>query len=382
MYQMFNGLGWLVGYILYFFYFIVRNYGVAIILFTVVLNAVMFPTFIHQQKTMAGSAKMQKKMQELQKIYKDDKKKLQEEQTKMMEQQGNNPFGCTGCLMTIVPLIIFMGLFYALSSPLTNMLHLDGGAVGQAVNFIETVPGNVFASSSGGYASMYRQIDLMRNFEIVQPYLTQYFSAGDLANLQAFSQSFNFLGLDLLQTPAVSGHFWQTLFQSPLFILPMASLGLQVFTQFYNIRVQKKMGQAQPMATQGCMTVMMVGMSVWMFYITCIVPAAMGIYYVLNGVMGFVRMWSMQKFFSPQQVNARSEAAHIQRIEAEEARIPELPPAVQRQIEQKVRNWNQTSPNGEGAHKKKAQAGEKQGGKPASKNKNSSGKDGYIGKKK
>ena len=57
-----------------------RNYGVAIILFTVILNLAMFPTYVKQQKSMAGNTRMQKKMRELQKIYKDDKRKLQEEQ--------------------------------------------------------------------------------------------------------------------------------------------------------------------------------------------------------------------------------------------------------------------------------------------------------------
>ena len=101
----------------------------------------------------------------------------------------------------------------------------------------------MFASSSGGYASTYRQIDLIKSFAETQPYLSQFFSAGDLAKLQQFSTSFSFLGLDLLQTPAVSGHFWQTLFTTPLFILPLLSLALQIFTQFYSMRSQRKTGQ-------------------------------------------------------------------------------------------------------------------------------------------
>ena len=386
MYQIFNALGWLVGYILYFFYFLVRNYGVAIILFTVILNLAMFPTYVKQQKSMAGNTRMQKKMRELQKIYKDDKRKLQEEQAKLMQEEGNNAFGCNaGCVMSILPLIIFMGLFYALSSPLTNMLHLDAASVSNAVNFINTVPGDVFASSSGGYASTYRQIDLIKSFAETQPYLSQFFSAGDLAKLQQFSTSFSFLGLDLLQTPAVSGHFWQTLFTTPLFILPLLSLALQIFTQFYSMRSQRKTGQ-QAMNQQGCMMVFMIIMAVWMFYITCIVPAAMGIYYVLNGVMGFVRIWAMQKFYSPAQVTARSEGEHYLRIAGEEAAIKELPIAVQQELERKIRNWNQTSPNGDAASKKKSQkaAGTSPASgsaKAAKGNKRSSGKDNYLGKK-
>ena len=85
--NIFNGLGWLIGYPLYGLYYVVRNYGVAVILFTVILQLLSFPMYIKQQKTMSGSMRMQKKMQELKKIYANDKPKLMEAQQELYEKE-------------------------------------------------------------------------------------------------------------------------------------------------------------------------------------------------------------------------------------------------------------------------------------------------------
>lgn len=376
--QIFNGLGWLIGYVLYGLYFVVRNYGVAIILFTVVLNLFMFPPYIKQQKSMAGSAKMQKKVKELQKIYGKDKAKLMEEQQKLYEKEGMGGMG-SSCLMTFIPMLIFMSLFYALSSPLTNMLHLDANAVTQASNFIQHVPGDTLASTLGSYANTYHELDVAKHFTQIQPYITHVFSAYDMQKLTMFSSSFKFFGLDLLQAPAVSGHFWASLFSSPLFLLPLASVGLQICSTIYMTYSQKKMGQAQPGMQQGCMTVFMVGMTVFFGYVTCIVPAAMSLYYTINGLMGLVRTWVMQKYYSPQILTAEAEGSHLLLMEQKEAKVQPLLPEVQAELERKVRNWNQTSPNGEAAKKKKAAKGtlEQNKGKGGAQNKAD-----YMGQKK
>ena len=376
--QIFNGLGWLIGYVLYGLYFVVRNYGVAVILFTVVLNLLMFPPYIKQQKGMAGSMKMQKKMQELQKIYGNDKAKLMEEQQKLYEKEGMGGMGGS-CLMMFIPMLIFMSLFYALSSPLTNMLHLDANAVTQASNFIQHVPGDALASTLGSYATTYHELDIAKDFTQIQPYITDIFSHYDMQKLQMFSGSFKFFGLDLLQAPAVSGHFWSSLFSSPLFLLPLASIGLQIGSTIYMTYSQINMGQDQPGAQQGCMTVVMVGMSVFFGYVTCIVPAAMSLYYTINGLMGLVRTWMMQKYYSPQILTAQAEGSHVMLMEQNEARMQPLPPDVQAELERKVRNWNQTSPNGEGAKKKKIAANAQSA---KGKNSGAQSKNDYMGQKK
>ncbi len=66
MFEIFNFFGGILGYLLWVLYLLVRNYGVAIIIFTIVLKVILFPTNIKQQKNMAAQSKMQAKTKELQ----------------------------------------------------------------------------------------------------------------------------------------------------------------------------------------------------------------------------------------------------------------------------------------------------------------------------
>ena len=66
----------LFGYVLNFLYQLIHNYGLAIILFSIVLKIVMLPISIKQQKTMKKSAKIQAKMREIQDKYKNNPEKF------------------------------------------------------------------------------------------------------------------------------------------------------------------------------------------------------------------------------------------------------------------------------------------------------------------
>ena len=111
------------GYLLNFIYQIVNNYGVAIIIFCIVLKLIMLPLSIKQQKTMKKSAKIQDKMKQLQFKYKNDPEKLNQEVMKMYKEENMSPF--SGCLSSIAQIIILLSVFYLVSSPLTYMKKVD-----------------------------------------------------------------------------------------------------------------------------------------------------------------------------------------------------------------------------------------------------------------
>ena len=109
MMDIFNWFGSLLGYLLWFLYGIVRNYGVAIILFTLIVKVLVFPFSVKQQKSMASQAKVQKKVKELQKIYANDKMKLNEEVQKLYQKEGVSMSG--GCLTMLIPYPILLGIY-------------------------------------------------------------------------------------------------------------------------------------------------------------------------------------------------------------------------------------------------------------------------------
>ncbi len=107
-------------YIINFFYGLVGNFGVAIILFTVVLRVCVFPLANTSFKSFANMRKIGPQMNELRDKYKDDKQKLQQELVKLYQKEKVNPMA--GCLPILIQIPIFFSLFKVLSNTI-EMRH-------------------------------------------------------------------------------------------------------------------------------------------------------------------------------------------------------------------------------------------------------------------
>ena len=106
------------GYILNFLYQFINNYGVAIILFSIVLKIIMLPISIKQQKTMKKSAKLQLKIREIQDKYKNNPEKLNQETIALYKKEGMSPF--SGCLSSFI-------IFSILFSEKSTYIYEKGG---------------------------------------------------------------------------------------------------------------------------------------------------------------------------------------------------------------------------------------------------------------
>ena len=168
--QILNFFGSILGYLLWFLYTIFRNYGVAIILFTLILKVVLFPMSIKQQKSMASQTKMAAKQKELQKKYANNKQKYNEELMKLYEKEGVNP--SSGCLVSFLPLPIMLGIYYSVIMPLSNTLHISSEAISLATDYISKIPGMVASATSGG--GLYSEMEIIRNFEALKGSLTMF----------------------------------------------------------------------------------------------------------------------------------------------------------------------------------------------------------------
>ena len=94
-------------------YSVIGNFGVAIILFTILIRLLTHPLTAQQMKSTQALQEMQnsEKWKGIQKKYKDDKEKLAQEQMKLYQEMGINPFG--SCLPTIIQFPIIIGLYQA-----------------------------------------------------------------------------------------------------------------------------------------------------------------------------------------------------------------------------------------------------------------------------
>ena len=117
----------LFGYVLNFLYNLVNNYGIAIILFTILLRVILIPITIIQQKSTKANTRMQEKMREIERKYKNNPEKLNQETIELYKSEKLNPF--TGCLVSILQIVIILSVFWVVSKPLTYMKKVDADLI-------------------------------------------------------------------------------------------------------------------------------------------------------------------------------------------------------------------------------------------------------------
>ncbi len=303
--QFFNIFGSLFGYVLWAAYTFVNNFAIAIIIFTLVFKVVLFPSSVKQQKSMAANSRLQAKQRALQEKYGNDKQKYNEELQKLYEKENFSPF--SGCLSSFLPFIVMLGIYYSVVRPLSNVLHIASEKVAQLTQYVNTIPGLSLNSSS-----IYSEIELLRIFDNIstQSSVTSILTGDEIEKIQMLTGGFNFLGLDLLATPKFAGG-WVLLI--PILCL-VTSVGSQAFMMFQ---------KGNPMSQQqGCMKYMFLALPVLTAWIAYTVPAAVGFYWICSTVFGFVQTLIMNKFYSPDILNAKAEAAHIARLELDEKNTP------------------------------------------------------------
>ena len=202
MNALFESLGYIFGYLLWFAYSLVKNFAVAILIFTVILRALQFPLQIKSQKSMAGSMRLQKKQQEIQEKYGKDREKVNEELSKLYEKENISP--TSGCMTSFIPMFLLFGVYYAIRNPLTNTLHIAKDSVTAALNFSKGLP--VVGSNIEGY---YGQISFMSLYPDVKNHAdfiaNTGFSDADIAKLDQFAEGFKMFGINLLDMPNSHG---------------------------------------------------------------------------------------------------------------------------------------------------------------------------------
>lgn len=130
---MFDAIARILGKVLYFIYNTIgfHNYGLSLIMFTVLIKCALLPLTVKQIKSTQQMQELQPELERLQKRYKNDKEKLNEETMKLYQEKGVNPAG--GCLPMLVQLPIIFSLFYTIRRPLTYMLGWTKEAIGSVV---------------------------------------------------------------------------------------------------------------------------------------------------------------------------------------------------------------------------------------------------------
>ena len=171
----------LFGYVLNFIYNLVHNYGLAIILFSILLKLILLPLSIKQQKTMKKTAKIQEKVKEIQDKYKNDQNKMNQEMMDLYKKEKLNPF--SGCLTSIIQIILLFAMFGLVRNPLTYMKKIDNTTIENYKNEIRQELGENSISNN------YPEISVVK-------YVNEYKEKTEDAYI-----NMEFLGLDLSSIP-------------------------------------------------------------------------------------------------------------------------------------------------------------------------------------
>lgn len=207
------------GYILNFIYNIVQNYGLAIIIFSILIKLLMIPISIKQQKTMKKSTKIQAKMKELQLKYKNNPEKLNQETMELYKKENMSPF--SGCLSAIVQLILLFAVFYLVRSPLTYMRKVDVSVINKYTKIIKEY--KLSENSAYSEIDVIREIDNIRNLKNNENIEQTEEERTDLTEikeeeLEKISINMQFLGLNLAQVPTKSSD-WKAYVIPILYVL-------------------------------------------------------------------------------------------------------------------------------------------------------------------
>ena len=321
-------------YLLRWLYDLTGSYGLALILFALLIKIILLPASAKSKKGMMKMSRLTPKVKALEAQYGDDKQGYQTAVNQLYREEGAG--GCGGCIWSLLPLLLLIPLYEIIREPITWLMfhgNVSQKTLGEIQNVILMAKHNAPADSlihslelTGAYWQM-----------MAIPHLT-----GDvLKSVQAIDPAMvamntRFLGVELATVPKVT--FWKN-FDSGVwnaigqFLLPLISGGINMVTMWLSqkmnntVIVNDKGEKDEAMAKSSsqnnmAMTLMMPLFSV---YIGFIAPAGLSLYWFLQGLLGMVQDLFLTKHYKKvydaedavKQARAAEEAAR----EAERERL-------------------------------------------------------------
>ncbi len=228
--------------VLAFFYSLVPNYAVSIIMLTVCVMIILTPLTIKQTRSMLVMQKLQPELKKLQDQHKNDRQALNEAVMALYKEHNASPLG--GCLPMLLPFPVFLALFRVLEG-LSRQVHGH------------SVP------------------------KYLSPHTTMY------KDIVAADGQLNSFGMNLAKSAVnVSGSFWTKL---PYFILLLIMVG----TQYYQ---QRQMTSRNPAAAQGPQANMMKFIPIFFGVISIRFPAGVVLYWTVSNGIRIFQQWAMYQF--------------------------------------------------------------------------------------
>ncbi len=291
-------LGIPLGLLMWAIFSVIKNYGVAIAVFTLVIRLILVPISVSQQKSTASIAAIQPKLDKLKKQYANNPNKMQEEQMKLYQEENINPMA--SCLPMLFQLIFLYGVFDVVYRPLTHVLRIGS----ETITALTEAAAPLFEGNS--YFNSRPELYILQAVnEHPEAFSGIGISQDILAKVIDFSQNNKLFGvIDLGAIPDVV--FQTNISQwTPalwgLFLIPIATGVIQLAMTIYSTYKQKKLNP-EASSQMGGMNIMLYGMSIFFIYITFKSPAGLGFYWICSSLVGFLQTFILNKIYTPEYV--------------------------------------------------------------------------------
>ena len=318
--------GWLLGVL----YDLTSNYGFAMILFALIVQAVLTPINAKSKKSMMKMSRLQPRIQDIQRRYAHDQQKQNEEIQKLQQEEGAS-MGMGGCLWSFVPLLILFPLFTVIREPITYILGESAEVTAQIIATVKDLAPELF--SKNNYYDQVVAASAISQYAAQIPAAIPGISAETLAGI-----NFDFFGINLGAIPQfnifASTWVWDWA-HIGLFLIPIISAASQVaqmwisqktndslVTNEKGIQDKEMAANSQTAQTNKVMLWMMPMMSLWIGFT---VSAGLSVYWFIGGVFRMITDPIMtkhyRKIYDAEDAERLRRALEHEAIEAEKERI-------------------------------------------------------------
>ena len=316
------------GYLLSWLYQFTTNYGVALMIFAVLVKIILFPASAKSKKSTMKMSRLTPRLQVLQEKYKNDQQKLNEETQRLYKEEGVSMGG--GCLWSMLPLLVLIPLYAVVRQPINYMLHETAEVAAQIVEIIKNEAGALFGNNE--------YYDQMVAAPLIPQYAEQIKAA--IANISPETLegvNFNFLGIDLGAIPQINVFKWEKWDWAHIgaILIPLLSAGSQIGSMLISQRLnnslvtdekglEDKETAKKSQANQSGKMMMFI-MPIFSLWIGLTIPVALSLYWFVQGVVSTVMdVYLTKKYraiYDAEDAERLKKAMELEAIEAEKERV-------------------------------------------------------------
>ncbi len=317
--------GWLLG----FLYELLNNYGLAMIVFAVLVQLILLPITMKSKKSMMKMSRLQPQIQRIKEKYANDQQKQNEAIQQLQKEEGAT-MGCGGCLWSLVPMLILLPLFGVIRQPIVYILGETVEQADQIVAVIKELEPTLF--STNNYYDQVAAAQAIAKYSSEISAAIPGISPETLAGI-----NFDFLGINLGTIPQWKFWTWEVWNWASIgaFLIPLLSAGQQmlsmhisqktnnsVITDEKGLQDKETAENSQTAQQSKMMMYMMPVMSLWIGFT---VPSALSLYWFVGGVVRTIEDTILTKHY--RKIYDAEDAVRLQKymeqeaIEAEKERI-------------------------------------------------------------